>query len=112
MIRFIQLHASSVSPRMEAIAAARSALDQAGASLTAIQHFADKASVLSFEVPPAGIQDIIVALRRSGMDIEEDPLPALDLLVVDRHGDATGTLQILYRGNECERVDQVPAVPG
>jgi len=97
---------------MEAIAAARSALDQAGASVTAIHHFAEKASVLNFEVPPAGVQDIIVALRRSAMVIEEDSLPAPDLLVVDRHGDATGTLQILFLGSEDERVDQLPAVPG
>jgi siroheme synthase len=112
MARLFQLHASTRRPRTEALLDARACIDEAGALLTAINHFAEKASVLVFEARTASVQQVVDGLRRRGMSVHGELAAATAGAALDAQGETVCTLQLLYAGDELARVDDIPAVPG
>ena len=97
---------------MEAIDAARTAISTAGASVTDIRHYSNKSSVLQLLLSPESWHDLVKSLKEATLAIDSIAPEATDELIRDQDGDISGTLQLLYIGEQPETRDEIPTVPG
>lgn len=110
--RWFQVQAHTKLPRMASVDAARTALSAAGASLTDLKHYSNKASVFQLLLPAETWPGMLDALEGAGLTIDSSSPGSADELIPDKDGDICGTLQLLYLGDDHETRDEVPAVPG
>ena len=107
-----QVQAHTRRSRIEAVAAARTALSIAGASVTDIRHYSNKSSVFQVLLPSAVWDDMVRTLKEALLTIDSWSPGTPDELIKDKDGDVSGTLQLLYIGDDQDIRDEVPAVPG
>lgn len=110
--RLFQIQAHTRLARIEALDAARAALAAAGASVTDIRHYSNKSSVFQLLLPVEAWDEMHQALTQAPLRLDSIAPATSHALIRDKDGDISGTLQLLYIGDDAESRDEIPAVPG
>lgn len=107
-----QYTAYSKAPMPVSMELARAMLDEAGAMLTDIKRFSNKQIVFQLNVRLDDWEAFRSTLARSELNVETAPeRPNLNSLA-DEDGDLFGTFTVVMTGDEHERADIIPSVPG
>ncbi|QYF92826.1 hypothetical protein KY495_19220 [Massilia sp. PAMC28688] len=107
-----QLTAYSRLSMADTMQLARLRLGDAGAMVADIQRFSNKLIVFQLNVRLADWAPFLQTLLTSELNIDEPEIRTDLAAWADGDGDVFGTLAVVVSGDEHERKDQIPAVPG
>ncbi len=96
----------------DAMQLARERLSDAGAMITDIKRFSNKQIVFQVNVRLEDWEPFLHSLLTSELEVDKPEIrPDLGELA-DSDGDVFGTLAVVVSGDEYERADHIPDVPG